>query len=144
MLFLILAIVVNADFLESELTNDDSLAGDNFQTIKCLSPMIYSLSYEWDAEQGDSLITSEIPFGNNTDFKVYIKGAENLIVAWYVENSLPIGEWEVVIPNTGDTHKLYRTFNPMNKFKFFIGLRARTTELRTIKIWVVKYRRPYD
>ena len=145
MIFLILlATCANIDFLEPELINDDSLVGDNFQTINCLSPMIYSLSCEWDAAQGDSLITSGIPFGNNTDFKVYIKGAENLIIAWYVENDLPIGEWEVVIPNTGNTHKLYRTFNPMNKFKFFIGLRARTTELRTIKIWVVKYRRPYD
>ena len=145
MIFLILlATCANIDFLEPDLINGDTLSGDNFNAVNCLNPMIYSLSYEWDAEQGDSLITSGIPFGNNTNFKVYIKGAENLIVAWYVKNDLPINEWSVVIPNTGNTHKLYRTFNPMNKFKFFIGLRARTTELRTIKIWVVKYRRPYD
>lgn len=144
MFLLLLAVVINVNFLEPDAIDGDTLSGDDFTFINCLSPVMYSLDYEWDAEQGDSLITSGIPFGNNTDFKVYIKNAEDLIVGWYVENNLPIDEWEIAILNTGNTNKLYRTFNPMNRFKFFIGLRARTTAMRHIKIWVMKYRRPYD
>lgn len=79
-----------------------------------------------------------------TTFRIYTSGIKNMAIGWFVENKLPINEWEVAIVNTGSTNKLYRTFNPMKKLGLKLGLRSWVNQTTTIRIWVYKYRRPYD
>jgi len=94
----------------------------------------------WDAQQGDSLITSPIPLGVYDYYRVYLDGIANMAIGWYVINDMPTEDWEVAVANTGETNQIFRAFKPWNKYKLKVGFKARTTEERTVKFCLVKYR----
>lgn len=117
----------------------DTVECSSFGCFEVIQTQIYKGEIEWDATQGDSLITSEIPIESWDYNKIYMQNIENLAIGYFVINDLPINDWEVVIPNTGSNNQLFNTFQPLNKLKMRIGFRANATGMRTVQIWVIRY-----
>lgn len=113
----------------------------NNDTFKIATFEMWEGEKEWNAEQGDSLITSGISLGVYDYYQLDMNGISDMIVGWYIDTSkLPINEWDVAISNTGSKDRIFKSVKVWDKQELFIGFRARTTENRTVKVTITRLR----
>jgi len=138
MILILLALIQSFNLTKIEFV--DTIETSDYGEFEIVTTEIWYGEIEWDAEQGDSLITSAIPLGVYDYYKIYMDGIANMAIGWYVENNLPMDGWEAIITNTGSTNQIFRAVQVWNKWKFYIGFVAKTTEERTVKLTIIKYR----
>lgn len=118
----------------------DTIETSDYGTYAVVTSEYWYGKIEWDATQGDTLITSAIPLGIFDDYKLYLDGIAYMAIGWYVENNMPMNNWAVITANTNSTNKAFRVVHPWNKWDAYLGFVARTTELRTVRILIAKHR----
>lgn len=139
MLLILLALLDTLPMSKTEFV-DTIETTNNYEDFIVVTTEIWKGEMEWDAMQGDSLMTSGVPIGVYDYYRFFLDGVSNMILGWFTINELPMNGWEVVIANTGSQNQIHKAVPIWDKYKFFIGMRARTTGIRTVKIIIVKYR----
>jgi hypothetical protein len=141
MILILLALIqpfnlTKTEFLDTIAVYKDYANGE----FVIVTTEIWNGTIEWDAAQGDSLITSAISLGVYDYYNVCMDGIANMAIGCYYENTMPMNDWEVIIANTNSTNRIFRTVQPWEKWKAYLGFVARTTGLRIVKLTIVKYR----
>jgi len=138
MILILLALIQPFNLTKMEFL--DTIETSDYGTFEIVTTEIWHGTIEWNAEQGDSLVTSAISLGVYDCYKVYMDGIANMAIGWYVENNLPMNSWEVVIANTNSNNQIFRAIQIWNKWKVYLGFVAKTTGERTVRLTLIKYR----
>jgi hypothetical protein len=138
MILILLALIQPFNLTKTEFV--DTIETSDYGVFEIVTTEIWHGEIEWDATQGDSLITSAIPLGVYDYYKVFLDGIAYMAIGWYVENNLPMDGWEVVIANTNSKNKIFRAIQIWDKWNVYLGFVARTTGERTVRLTLIKYR----
>lgn len=118
----------------------DTIESSSYGTYAVVTTEYWYGKIEWDAVQGDTLITSAISLGVFDDYKLYLDGIAYMAIGWYVENNMPMDDWAVITANTNSTNRAFRVVHPWDRWNGYLGFVARTTELRTMRVLIAKHR----
>jgi hypothetical protein len=138
MILILLALIQPFNLTKTEFV--DTIETSDYGIFEIVITEIWQGEIVWDAEQGDSLITSAITLGVYDYYKLYMDGIANMAIGWYVENNLPMDGWEAITTNTGSTNQIFRAVQIWDKWNVYLGFVARTTGERTVKLTLIKYR----
>jgi len=138
MILILLALIQPFNLTKTEFV--DTIEISDYGAFGIVTTEIWHGEIEWDAAQGDSLITSAIPLGVYDYYKVYMDGIANMAIGCYYENTMPMNDWEVIIANTNSKNRIFRAVQPWEKWKVYLGFVARTTGLRIVRLTIIKYR----